>query len=156
MKGTHANTKTHALAHKQHPEIKSTSLQHVSIYKASSDCTESPARRAGRGSNSSTGSDDTHTPTICVCANVYACVQVCKSVCVCVCVCVCVYLTVNRDGLWPRLDVWERGEGGSWVDCFLFLFSQINITNGKLNLPIYKVTLKMDKMWSKCLKAHLL
>ena len=65
---------------------------------------------------------DQMTPTL----QPYVCVQmythVYKCVKVCVCVCVCVYLTVNRDGLWPRLDVWERGEGGSWVDCFFFPF----------------------------------
>lgn len=69
----HENTHTHT--HKQHPEIRSTSLQHVSIYKASSDRTESPARRAGRSSDSSTGSDDIHTPTICVCMSVYKCMR---------------------------------------------------------------------------------
>lgn len=89
---------------------------------------------------------------------VYECVRVCKSVCVRACVVIIWfgskswYLTVNRDGLWPWLDVWERGEGGSWVDCFVSLFFFLKSTKWEIE-PV--LTLKMDKIWSNCLKAHM-
>lgn len=70
-----ANKEHTAGTHKQHPEIRSTSLQHVSIYKASSDRTASPERNTRRGPDSSAGSDDTHTPTMSVCTCGDACVS---------------------------------------------------------------------------------
>lgn len=95
----HKHENTHFNTHKQHPEIRSTSLQHVSIYKASSDRTESPAKRAGRGSDSSTVSDDTHTPNICVWVRV--------------CVCVCSHHLIWFKELVPHSkEGWDKRERG--------------------------------------------
>lgn len=66
--------------HKQHPEIRSASLQHVTIYKASSDRTESPERNTRRGPDSSARSDDTHTPTASPCTCGDACVSLSSDV----------------------------------------------------------------------------